>query len=181
MGSIIWSARIFRIVIFYSLSVYLIRYNKGHSDSLLSGKKKKKCLSWYESHAFPSSLLFILFNSPRTCLCHYQHTVLELSVVCVPVASQTKFLEGRDSAPWAHSYWRIPGTHCILTNFYGITLFQSWGSKCYLVCITILNKVTFQTQLKWSLCIYICMCVYIKFSKPDSSVYFQLIFTTIGF
>lgn len=75
------------------------------------------------SHAFPSSLLFILFNSPRTCLCHYQHTVLELSVVCVPVTSQTKFLEGRDSAPWVHSYWHILGTQWILTNFYCITLF----------------------------------------------------------
>lgn len=75
------------------------------------------------SHAFPSSLLFILFNSPRTCLCHYQHTVLELSVVCVPVTSQTKFLEGRDSVPWVHSYWHILGTQWILTNFYCITLF----------------------------------------------------------
>lgn len=75
------------------------------------------------SHAFPSSLLFILFNSPRTCLCHYQHTVLELSVVCVPVTSQTKFLEGRDSAPWVHSYWHILGIQWILTNFYCITLF----------------------------------------------------------
>lgn len=61
------------------------------------------------SHAFPSFLLFILFNSPRTCLCHYQHTVLELSAVCVPVASQTKLLEGRDSAPWVLSYWHTPG------------------------------------------------------------------------
>lgn len=58
MGSIIWSARIFRIVIFYSLSVYLIHYNKGDSDSLLS-EKKSVFLDMNLMH-FPSSLFYFV-------------------------------------------------------------------------------------------------------------------------
>lgn len=70
--------------------------------------------------AFPFPLLFILFNSPRTCLCHYhQNTVLKLYVFQSP--QKTKFLKGRDSSS-IHTYWHTPGTYSTLTNFYCTTL-----------------------------------------------------------